>query len=146
MFIYISICITLLTLIAAMHLILKAHSQQVSAMFKWICYLIVLAGLLILICQAARGIMRMRHHGDDDDIEECHSMYKHHGGMKGMHSCMMYGHGGMKCCDMEEDDDDECCGDMMKGDSGRVKVECKVIMDKEKGEKEVEKEEKTEKK
>jgi hypothetical protein len=139
MFIYISICITLLTIIAAMHLLLKANAQQVSSLFKWIAYFIVLVGLLILFCQIARGIMRMRHHGNEDCKEECHPWLKCDRGMTGMHGCMMNGHGNMRCCDMDEDDDKECCEGMIKGDSAHMKVECKVIMNK--GEKEGEKEE-----
>src|SRR5690349_21834050 len=104
MHIYISICITLLTLIAAMHLLLKANTQQVSSLFKWISYLIVTVGLLILLCQVVRGVMMMRHHGDNDCKEECHPWLKCNPGMRGMHGgCMMYGHGGMRCCDMDEE-------------------------------------------
>jgi hypothetical protein len=114
MFIYVTICVTLLTIIAGMHLILKSNSAPgTSAIFKWISYFIVLVGLLILLCQVVRGISRMRHHGDKDGYEECYS------GMHGMSGCcmMMSGHGGMKCCDMEEEEGDACCDMKMKGDS-----------------------------
>jgi hypothetical protein len=150
MHIYISICVTLLTLIAAMHLLLKAKKEEVSSLFKWISYFIVLVGLLILLCQLARGIKQMLHHGDGECREECHPWMRcGDGGMGGMHGgmhgYMMYGHDGMKCCDMDEEE----CGDMkMKGDCTHSKMECKDMMgkeDREKGEKE-EHEEKREKK
>ena len=132
MHIYISICVTLLTLIAALHLILKAHNQGMNAIFKWISYLIVLTGLCILICQVARGINMMRHHDDDDDMEECHGMMRgHHGMMGGMHGmdncCFMYKDGKMECCDMDKDKK-ACCDEMMEGDSTHKKMECKVIV------------------
>src|SRR5437016_936658 len=133
MCISISICLTLLTIIAAMHLILKAHNAGMSAVFKWISYFIVLAGLALLICLGCCGIRKMcRHHGDNDCKEECHSWMKCHKGMTGsMHGCMMYGHSGMRCCDMKEGDD-ACCDKMMKGDSAYSQMECKEMMVKEK--------------
>ncbi len=141
MHIYISICITLLTLIAAMHLLLKANTQQVSSLFKWISYLIVTVGLLILVCQVVRGVMMMRHH-DNDRMEHSHMFMRHHG-MGNMDCCMgMKGQGGMRCCEMDEEKG-ECCEEMMSGDSSHMKVETKVYIDKD-GEKQME--EKPEKK
>ena len=152
MHIYITICLTLLTLVAAMHLILKANAAGVGSIFKWITYLIVFVGLCILLCQVVRGISMMcRHHGDKECKEECHPWMRCNDGMMGgpgmcrMHGGMgmgMCGHGGMmKCCDM--DGEDGKCD--MKGDSTHAKMECKGMMGKEDGEKE-EHEKKEEKK
>jgi hypothetical protein len=140
MHIYITICITLLTIIAAMHLVLKANSAGVGSIFKWISYFIVLVGLLILLCQLARGYKMMRHHGDGECKEECHPWMRCHDGMMGgMHGCNKMGDhcGMMKCCDMDEEREGKC-----KGDSMHAKMECKGMMGKEEGEEHGEKEEK----
>jgi len=145
MIIYITICITLLTIIAGMHLILKSKNEGTSAIFKWISYLIVLAGLLILLCQVVRGVMMMRHHGDMECKEECHPWMRCNNGMNTMNGCSMMGnHSGMrKCCDMDKEQ--ECCDMKMKGDSAHSMMDCKGMMKNEEGMKE-EQEEKQEKK
>ncbi len=123
---YLSICITLLVMIAAMHLLAKAKKENLGSLFTWITYLIIIVATLILICQVARGFKRMcspkekgmhgmmmrgmmgphmmmGKMGCDDEMEGCAEMDQHHGNMKceeGMKGCK-----GMK--GEEEDDDDD---------------------------------------
>lgn len=119
---YLSICITLLVMIAAMHLLAKAKKENLGSLFTWITYLIIIVATLILICQVARGFKRMcspkekgmhgmmmGHHmmmgrmSCDEEMEGC-------GGMGGRHENMKCEEGMDNCKGMnkeeEEDDDD----------------------------------------
>ena len=126
---YLSICITLLVIIAAMHLLAKAKKENLGSLFTWITYGIIIVASLILLCEVARGAMKMRHHeengmhemmmgegmmrhhmmmgrmGCDDEMGCCDEMRGHQGNMKsdeGMSSCK----GMKKCCDDDDDDAD----------------------------------------
>jgi hypothetical protein len=133
MHIYISICVTLLTLMAGLHLLIKIKKEGMKRIYQWITCLLLTVGVLILICQlwCACGQMCCR------DKQECGMEMNDCGpGMMGGHGGMMMKHGGMmKCCDMDMKE----CGDMKMTcdtDSTGHRVECKVIiMDKEHGEK-----------
>lgn len=129
MHIYISICVTLLTLIAAVHLLLKVNSAGGSSLLKWLSYFIISVGVLILVCQLTRGVTDMIHHGGGDCKEKCHHGMKGCEGKKGrMHGCMMMGDEDgmrieckkmmMKDCDMDEENG-KC-----EGDSAHSKKEC----------------------
>ncbi len=129
MHIYISICVTLLTLIAAVHLLLKVNSAGGGSILKWLSYFIISVGVLILVCQLTRGVTDMIHHGGGDCKEKCHHGMKGCEGMKGgMHGCMMMGDEGgmrieckkimMKDCDMEKENGKCEC------DSSHAKKEC----------------------
>ncbi len=123
MHIYISICVTLLTLIAAVHLLLKVNSSGGSSILKWLSYFIISVGVLILVCQLTRGATDMIHHGGGDCKEKCHQ-----GKKGGMHGCMMMGDEDgmrieckkmmMKDCDMKKENG-KC-----EGDSAHAKKEC----------------------
>lgn len=104
---YVSICLTLLTLIAAMHLWAKTQKEQPNALYKWLIYLIVLVGFLILICQLTRGAMRMMHR-EHHGMMDKEMMFKNH------HMMMMQGM-------HEDEDEDECCEGMK---NGAMKEDC----------------------
>lgn len=56
---HITICITLLTLIAAMHLLAKTQKEGLGSFFKWTSYLIITIAALVLICQICCSCGRM---------------------------------------------------------------------------------------
>ncbi|MDP1726304.1 MAG: hypothetical protein Q8M15_05940 [Bacteroidota bacterium] len=95
---YLSICITLLTLLAAMYFLTKVNNQNLGSFFKWITYIVIAVALLILICQLARGIGRMACHRG-----ECKTECKMEG--MGHHKMMMKE---MHC----EGEEMECCDEM----------------------------------
>lgn len=96
---YLSICVTLLTLLAAMYFLTKVNNQNLGSFFKWITYIVIAVALLILICQLARGIGRMACHR-----EECKTECRMEG--MGHHKMMMMKE--MRC----EGEDMECCEEM----------------------------------
>lgn len=95
---YLSICVTLLTLLAAMYFLTKVNNQNLGSFFKWITYLVITVALLILICQLTRGICRMACSGD-----ECKTECKMDG--MGHHKMMMKE---IRC----EGEEMECCEEM----------------------------------
>jgi hypothetical protein len=92
---YLSICITLLVMIAAMHLLAKAKKENLGSLFTWVTYIIIVVTTLVLICQVARGCKRMcspkekeMHHmmmgrmGCEEEMEGCSGMGNQHQNMK----------------------------------------------------------------
>jgi len=104
---YLGICITLLVLIAAMHLLAKAKKENLGSLFTWITYGIIIVATLILLCQVARGFKRMC----SPKEKGMHEMMM--GGMMG-HQMMMRG-----MCNEEM----EGCCDEMRGHHGNMKCE-----------------------
>ena len=47
-----AISITLLTMIAAMHLLAKSKKEELGSMFKWISFFILAAATTVLVCQS----------------------------------------------------------------------------------------------
>ena len=112
---YLTISITLLVMIAAMHLLAKARKENLGSMFTWITYIIILIATLVLICQVARGCKRMcspkekgMHHMMmrgmcNEEMEGCEGMG---GRMEGCESKMKCDEGMKDCKGMKGDDDD----------------------------------------
>lgn len=117
---FITICLTLLTLIAAMHLLAKTQKESLGSLFKWISYVIIIVSLLILVCEITRGVRKMTCR----DGEKCGKKgmpMGHRMMMRGMYpghmdECMM-GRGGMKreCCEEEMECEEHMKGGGMKG-------------------------------
>ncbi len=102
---YLSICATLLTLLAALFFLAKVKSENLGSFFRWICYLVIVVALLILGCQLSRGIMRMKRHHKNEKMEcRMEEMCKHHMMMKGM-KCEGRD---MECCEGMENHNDTC--------------------------------------
>jgi hypothetical protein len=111
---YISICFTLLTILAALYVWAKTKNDQPHNLFKWLIYLVILAGFLLLACQFSRGLMRMKNGGNHEEK----MMMMHHGkgmmmgdmncceGMRRGDKCLEERSGTMKkeCCEEEDDD------------------------------------------
>ncbi|MEI6508166.1 MAG: hypothetical protein WCO54_06745 [Bacteroidota bacterium] len=116
--IYISICITLLTLIAAMYLLAKSKKEELGSLFKWISYGIIAVSILLLVCQLTRGACRMMHCGK----EKC-------GPEMGMHRGMERGMMNHEMCGGRGGEEMECReGGMMRGGDCGEKMECKGHM------------------
>ncbi len=96
---YLSICGTLLTLIAAMYFLAKVNRENLGSFIKWITYAVITIALLILICQLTRGIGKMT-----CSKEKCKTECKMDG-MGGPNKMMMQG---MRC----EREEMECCEEM----------------------------------
>ena len=125
---YVSICLTLLTIVAAIHLLLKINKEQGASIYKWLTYLVIVVALLILVCQISRGAMKMMCHENDEKCDRKEMVFrKHHQmhmrmmGEEGEDNCgemkdceMIDGRCIMKdgkemkkeCCEEEDDDDD----------------------------------------
>lgn len=107
MMLYIAISLTLLALVAGVHLLSKAESM--GKLSKWIAYVVIVVGAGMLICQLYSACMRMMHCGNRMEVEK-HMMMKGDGhcgpGMRGG----MMGHCGgqsMDCC--KEGGMMDCC-------------------------------------
>jgi hypothetical protein len=59
---YISICLTLLTLLASLLYLTKIKSEGLGMIHKLISWIVLLTAFTILICQVAQGVKRMLHH------------------------------------------------------------------------------------
>ncbi len=111
---YISVCVTLLTILAGLHVWNKNKSQEHGALYKWMMYLVIGFAVLILICQISQGIMRMTcgdscKPGKEMKMMRHHKMMMHHGkgdaccgGMMNKEDCEKHG--------ADCDDDEECEG------------------------------------
>ena len=104
--IYISICATLLTMLAAMHLLAKTNKEALGSLFKWVSYLVLLVASLILLCQVVQGVCKMCCK-DSCKKERCEMKHE-----KGHHKMMMMMHSQGGCCDMHKMHDKACCSGM----------------------------------
>jgi len=109
---YISICITLLTIVATLYVWSKMHQAQPNKFYNWIIYGVLLVSFVILFCQLSRGVMRMCCHKggpphemrcEDDMACRNHEMMQ----QRHMDKCLMERSGMKKECGEDEDDDDE---------------------------------------
>ena len=77
------ICLSLLTMIAALHLLAKINKENLGPFLKWTSYFILLVATGVLICQIICSTrMCMMHNGKCNKMEQCS--------------------GGMKCSDKNE--------------------------------------------
>lgn len=79
-----AICLTLLTMIAAMHLLAKSKKEELGSMFKWISYFILAAATTVLVCQSICAVHMCCSNRCGYGMEQCMGM--HHPGMRG--DCM----------------------------------------------------------
>lgn len=122
--IYISICVTLLTMLAAVHFMARVKSENLGLMAKLITWTVLLAATAILICQVARGIHIMRSGSDHcASGETCLSETNCHEGMM-IHKEMKMMHGG-SCEGMMEN----CCMGEKCNKSGACGGACKESME-----------------
>lgn len=117
---YVSMSLTMIAVIAVMYVWAKTRDSQPHAIYKWLIYLLLLIGFLILACQVSRGLMKMMCH---DDNKEMHM--RHHPGMMGdMECCPGMGmharedkcleeRAGLKkeCCDEEDEHHEHMASD-----------------------------------
>ncbi len=115
---YISICVTLLTMIAAMHLLAKTNKEALGSLFKWVSYAVLIVASLLLLCQVTRGIAKMCCHKECKEKSHCEmgKMGGHRGMMMMEKECRMHGEEG--CCEMEK-----MHKKMGKGDCSYMKCE-----------------------
>ena len=111
--IYMAISVEIVAITAVLFFLAKAG---LSTALRWVGYILLLVGFLIMVCTVTRGLGMMMHHKTEAS-EHCHM-----GGMQG--GCPMMGRGDckgdMKGCDMKECEGEagECC----KGDSAKGKM------------------------
>lgn len=97
---YITICFTLLVILASLHFLAKLKTEGSGKLLRWAAYLVILVASLILLCQLSRGLVEMRHHFREprkteyqghmeDGMRGERGMWRHKDG------CCPY----MKCCD-----------------------------------------------
>lgn len=94
--IYISIVFTLFSLMAGMLLLAKTRKESLGKLYSSISYLVIIISLLILTCQAARGIMQMACRNECSPPEHCMMMSGMMNGGCDRGGCMMMRHGWMK--------------------------------------------------
>ena len=142
---YIAIALTMLSLVAGVHLLAKSKTNAMGKFSEWMAYAVIVLSIGMLLCELGRTGMGIIRHGDDG------YMRGHHMGMMeycppemcGGVACMMpvghrgmRGNSGMDCCkegmgsckgggksschdDMDGDDGNES-GKMMDGDSTKA--------------------------
>ena len=94
---YIAVAFTLFALLGGMHLLAKTRKEMLGNFFTWISYIIIAISVLLLICQATQGVIRMACHRGE--YSECCMMP---GRMGEREHCERMGSG--KCCEeMDED-------------------------------------------
>ncbi|MCG3165680.1 MAG: hypothetical protein POELPBGB_01455 [Bacteroidia bacterium] len=140
---FLSLSVTLLTIIASVHLLAKVRNENLGIFSKLLAYFVLLTAVLILACQLFRGVDKMER-GGGKCKKECNEMMM---GGNGDHHMMIkkkFRHGGGECtmtedgrkCKMTEDgkcivSDEECT--CPKGEDGKCKDEgnCKMACCKE---------------
>lgn len=105
--IFITICATLLTITAGLHLLAKARKEGLGKLFTWAAYLILIVASLLLICELTRAFGRMCGHKGNHRSECCamgmHEGRSHHGDK----ACCNHGNKAMMNDDEEDDDEHE---------------------------------------
>lgn len=89
---YVTICLTLLTILAALWYLIKVKNESHGAFFKWSGYLVLIAAVCLLLGLVFKGGRKMSRRNHNSS-EACHHGSKN---MKGMHmNCSM---NGADCC------------------------------------------------
>lgn len=139
---FLTLSVTLLVIIASVHLLAKVRNENLGIFSKLVSYLVLIVALLMLCCQLFRGVDKMEH-GGKKCKKECsremmmggegdhHMMMKKchkEGGMEG--KCMKGGCKKGECPHMGEDgkctmkEGEECTMKCCKDST--MKVECKM--------------------
>ncbi len=118
---YISICFTLAVILFALRFLAKVKTEMLGAFYRWITLLVLAIAGLVLVCQLARGVGRMRHHiGKDCSEGSCNE-----GGMKNDHSARNGRMGGMNhSCEMQGMGKEGGCPMMDQCPEGMSKEAC----------------------
>lgn len=138
---FLSLSVTLLVIIASVHLLAKVRNENLGILSKLLAYFVLLTAVLVLACQLFTGVNKMEHR-DGKCKKECsremmmggkgdhHMMMKKchkEGGMEG--GCSMTEDG--RKCKMTEDgkcivSDEDCT--CPKGEDGKCKDEANCKM------------------
>ncbi len=109
------ICLTLLTMIATLHMLAKVNKENLGSFFKWSSYFILLIATCVLVCQIICCTSRcMKHKGKCNGMEQCGGIG--HKGVKCSDKKDKCKQGGMKC-----DDEKKCPHQMMMVDTVKGK-------------------------
>lgn len=131
---FLSLSVTLLVIIASVHLLAKVRNENLGLLAKLLAYFVLLTAVLMLVCQLYRGIHKMEKRG-----EKCKKECK----MEGDHHMMIkkkMRHGGGECtmtadghkCKMTEDGKCIMSGEdctCPKGEDGKCKDEANCKME-----------------
>jgi len=60
----ISFALALIAIVYGAKLLAQAHKDSLGAMYKYIAWFVILMGFLMILCDAARGLMSMCHRGE----------------------------------------------------------------------------------
>ncbi len=128
---FLSLSVTLLVIIASVHLLAKVRNENLGILSKLLAYFVLLTAILVLACQLFRGVDKMER-GEGKCKKECRMEGDHHMMMK-----KKMRHGGGECtmtadghkCKMTEDG--KCIKDCTcpKGEDGKCKDEGKCKME-----------------
>lgn len=129
---YLSVCLTLAVILAALYFLAKIKTQMLGSFYRLMTLAVLIIAVAILVCQLARGIGRMMHHGgkchdkecidescppgSDKCMKECGNKPSYKCGHEGKGKCEMMGMHGMG---MEEN-----CPMMDKCGKNMSKEEC----------------------
>ena len=97
---FIAISLTLLTILAALHYLIKVKTEIHPAVYRWAGYLVLVVAGAILVCELSQGVIQMMHHrgkagthcgnGNFKRIDVSHgNCGSHHGSFSGMGDCGM---------------------------------------------------------
>lgn len=84
---YISICLTLAVILAALHFLAKIKTEMLSSFYRFVTWGVLLIALAVLVCQLTRGIGKMMHHSGKCNGKECVDNSCPPGSMKCMMEC-----------------------------------------------------------
>lgn len=131
--ILISLPLALIAIVFGAKLLAQSQKESLGGLYKFLSWFVIVAGLLIVLCDLTHGCMRMCHRGCDDGMmnQRCMMMDRCDGGMMMNYPpmWMMCHHGGMNCCNgmMNCYDGGNCNGMMncMPGGSCDGMMNCK---------------------
>jgi hypothetical protein len=144
---FLSLSVTLLVIIASLHLLAKVRNENLGIFSKLLSYLVLIIAVLMLACQLFRGIDKMEHGGkkckkecsremmmgEEGDHHMMMKKFRHGGGKEGSCSMKM----GEECiCPMGEDGKCkegkackmECCNDSTSKGECKMHKEVEVII------------------
>jgi hypothetical protein len=105
--ILISFALALIAIVFGAQLLAQSHKDNLGALYKYLAWFIMIVGFLVLLCDGARGLLRMCHRGEERMMRR--EMMMDGGGMMGGGPTWMMHHrkGNMNCCN------NNCCDGMM---------------------------------
>lgn len=132
----ISFALALIAIVFGAKLLAQSQKENLGGLYKYLAWFVIVMGLLMILCDAARGVMGMCHRGHEKMInKECMMMGGGDDGcMMGGGNCMMGGNCNMMMMHHHHMCYDNNCGGMMNcGGDNNCSMhgggQCSMMMD-----------------